>query len=76
MVRDGKRRRNKGEQGRSERALENVCSGVGYGKMDYPTQQAIYHCQRGRGERKERQGEGYPVEKVQGRGGGWKKGDK
>ena len=26
-----------------------MCSGVGYGKMDYPTQQVIYHCQRGRG---------------------------
>lgn len=24
-----------------------MCSGVGYAKMDYPTQQAIYHCRRG-----------------------------
>jgi len=33
-----------------------VCSGVGYGKMDYPTQHAIYHCQskrEGKSQRRE-----------------------
>lgn len=48
-------------------------SGVGYAKMDYPTQWAICHCQRERGkemwaERKgeqgERESEGHRIERI------------
>lgn len=35
-----------------------MCSGVGNGKMDYPTQQAIYHCQRGRERKSGERGKG------------------
>lgn len=43
---DARKRRKRGDIGK---ASENVRSGVGYGKIDYPTQQAIYHCQGTRG---------------------------
>lgn len=51
----------------------SVCSGVGYGKMDYPTQQAIYHCQRERegkrewGEKKREGGWGIQKKRI-----GWR----
>lgn len=61
---DRKKRRKTREQRRSERVSESVYSRVGYGKMDYPTRRAIYHCHRERegakegmqkrGERKQR----------------------
>lgn len=35
----------RGKSGES-RERESVCSGVGRGKMDHPTQRAINHCQR------------------------------
>lgn len=54
---DRKKRRKRGEQRRSERASESVYSRVGYGKMDYPTRRAIYHCHREREGAKERDSE-------------------
>lgn len=40
-----------------EAECESVYSGVGYRKMDYPPQHAIYHCQSGEEGESQRRGD-------------------